>query len=35
MVLKCCVLGCRGNYDIENKVRVYRFLSRDDGEIDR
>ena len=30
MVLKCCVPGCRGNYNIENKVRVYRFPSNND-----
>ena len=29
MVYKCCVPNCRGNYDSENKVRVFRFPADD------
>jgi hypothetical protein len=25
MPRKCCVTGCRGNYDKENKVKVFRL----------
>ena len=25
MVFKCCVTGCRGNYDKENQVKVFRI----------
>ena len=25
MPRKCCVTGCRGNYDSDNKVRVFRL----------
>ena len=31
MVRKCCVTGCRGNYDEQNKVRVFR-LPKDQDE---
>ena len=27
---KCCVTGCRGNYDRENKVQVFRFPNDED-----
>ena len=27
MVKKCCIPGCRGNYDAKNKVQVYRLPS--------
>ena len=30
MVKKCCIPGCRGNYDAKNKVRVYRLPSNEE-----
>ena len=30
MVKKCCIPGCRGNYDVKNKVRVYWLPSNEE-----
>lgn len=33
MVNKCCVPGCVGNYDAENKVHIFKFPADEDLRI--